>query len=132
MLMNVGDDLSDIYILEQGIVEVFLTVNGKDIVLERLFRGSVINYKNIFSQDGDDHKSKVNMRIAQEAVIKLLSKKDIEIIRGKNKELNRAIEKFEVKITRLPACPLDYIVMLPKKVYNKLIERTREKMLFSK
>ena len=53
--MNVGDDLSDIYILEQGIVEVFLTVNGKDIVLERLFRGSVINYKNIFSQDGDDH-----------------------------------------------------------------------------
>ena len=33
---------------------------------------------------------------------------------------------------KLPAAPLDYILMLPKKVFAKMIDRTREKMLFSK
>ena len=32
----------------------------------------------------------------------------------------------------MPAAPLDYILMLPKKVFAKMIDRTREKMLFSK
>ena len=35
-------------------------------------------------------------------------------------------------MARIPIAPLDYILVLPKKVYTMLIERTREKMLFSK
>ena len=37
-----------------------------------------------------------------------------------------------MKIARIPIAPLDYILVLPKKVYSILIDRTREKMLFSK
>lgn len=37
-----------------------------------------------------------------------------------------------MKMARIPIAPLDYILVLPKKVYNMMIERTREKMLFSK
>ena len=49
-----------------------------------------------------------------------------------DKKIDRVIQKFEMKLTRIPINPLDYILVLPKKVYMILIERTREKMLFSK
>lgn len=62
----------------------------------------------------------------------MLSRDDINKIRNKNAELNKAIEKFELKVAKIPNSPLDYIMMLPKKVYAKLIDRTREKMLFGK
>ena len=49
--------IDSIYIVEQGIVEVVVTIGGKETVIERLFRGSVINYKNAFrmkfTQDGE-------------------------------------------------------------------------------
>ena len=72
------------------------------------------------------------MRFTQEGVIKELNLKVLTDLRKKNQEPNRAIEKFELKVTKLYDTPLDYILMLPKKVYSKLIDRTREKMLFGK
>ena len=49
-LIKKGDDINNIYIVEQGIVEVSIMISGKPIVLERLFRGSVINFKTIFRE----------------------------------------------------------------------------------
>ena len=50
-LIKKGDKINDIYIVEQGIVEVSILVSGKPVILERLFRGSVINFKTIFRED---------------------------------------------------------------------------------
>ena len=50
VLMHKGDHIEDIYIVEQGIVEIVTNLCGREIVIERLFRGSVINYKNVFMQ----------------------------------------------------------------------------------
>jgi len=127
-LMLPGDLIQEIYIVEQGIVEVVITVGGKETVIERLFRGSVINYKNAFL----NAKSQVTLRFATEAVIKTLNLKNLNNIQTKNSQLNKAIQRFQLKITRLPIAPLDYILALPKKVYTTLIDRTREKMLFGK
>jgi len=46
--LNIGDPIHEVCILEHGIAEVYLTLHGRDVVLERLFRGSVINYKGVF------------------------------------------------------------------------------------
>ena len=72
------------------------------------------------------------MTFAVESVIKKLSFDAIEALREKNNKLDRRIGQFEMKMARIPIAPLDYILVLPKKVYNMMIERTREKMLFSK
>jgi len=69
ILMHFGDNVEEIYIIEQGIVEVVTQIGGKEIVVERLFRGSVINYKNLFLQT----KSQVMLRFASESVVKTLS-----------------------------------------------------------
>ena len=104
-------------------------ISGKPIVLERLFRGSVINFKTIFR----DAQSQVTMTFAVESVIKKLSIGAIKYLRDKNSKIDRIINKFEMKMARIPIIdPLDYILVLPKKVYTIMIERTREKMLFSK
>ena len=105
-----------------------IQIGGKEIVIERLFRGSVINYKNLYLQT----RSQVLLRFAAESVVKTLSLESLQQVRNNNKALNRAIQKFQIKISRLPVAPLDYILVLPRKVYGTLIDRTREKMLFGK
>ena len=128
MLMNVGDSIKEIYIVEQGIVEVVGHIAGQEIVLERLFRGSVINYKNVFL---NTH-AMLGYRFASESVIKSLSLETLHGIGAREKTLQKAVQKFQLKVSQIPAVPLDYILVLPDKVYKILIERTREKMLFGK
>jgi len=77
----VGDPIDEIFIIEHGIAELYIPINGRDIVLERLFRGSVINYKNVFHNTEKDSTDKVkyqvNLRFATESIIKILHIDDI-------------------------------------------------------
>ena len=114
--------------MEHGIVEIYINMNGQEVVLERLFRGSVINYKNIFSKST----AKMNLRFAAESVVKSLSLSNIKKIRKHDNQIHKAIQKYVLKVSRIPAAPLDYILVLPKKVNAQLIDRTRERMLFDK
>ena len=63
--------------------------------------------------------------------MKILDFNDLEELR-KKPLLERSIKKFEAKMSRIEPGPLDYILALPKKVYNELLKRTREKLLFDK
>jgi hypothetical protein len=72
------------------------------------------------------------LRFAAESVIKILSLARLTEIRNRDQELKNAVQKFQLKVAKLPVAPLDYILVLPKKVYTQLIEKTREKMLFGK
>lgn len=72
------------------------------------------------------------MRCATETIIKSLSFNDLKKIRKNNPKLNKIIQKFTLKVARIPASPLDYILVLPKKVYSALIDRNRERLLFDK
>ena len=47
------------------------------------------------------------------AIIKLLSKTNLEKLARKNAELNRALEKHELKFAKTNECPLDYILIVP-------------------
>ncbi len=88
--MHKDNPIAEIYIIEQGIVDVIINISGREIVIERLFRGSVINYKNVFMQTS----SSVVLRFAAESVIKTLSLNNLNEIRYTNKDLNKAIQKF--------------------------------------
>lgn len=87
LLISKDEEIDQIYIVEKGIIEVYVIVGGKEVILERLFRGSIINFKNIFRKT----KSQVNMRFAVESVVKSLSKPNIEKIRKMDKIIDRAI-----------------------------------------
>ena len=43
--------MNTIQLIEVGIVEIYTYFEGKKFILERLFKGSVINYRNLFLDD---------------------------------------------------------------------------------
>jgi len=57
--------------LESGIIEVYTEFEGSEFVIERLFKGSIVNYRTFFMEE----KGVVNLRFAMPSVLKALSKK---------------------------------------------------------
>ena len=51
LIFKPGDPMNTIQMLEEGVVEIFIYFEGSKIVLDRLFSGSVINYRNLFLDD---------------------------------------------------------------------------------
>jgi hypothetical protein len=43
--------MNTIQLIEVGIVEIYSYFEGKKFIIERLFKGSVINYRNLFLDD---------------------------------------------------------------------------------
>jgi CRP-like cAMP-binding protein len=63
-------------IIKSGVLEVFVLIDGNEMVLERLGSESIINYRNIFYQDELMY---VNIRCKENAQLMVLSKGDIEM-----------------------------------------------------
>jgi len=43
--------MNTIQMIEEGVVEIFIYFEGSKFVIDRLFTGSVINYRNLFLDD---------------------------------------------------------------------------------
>ena len=50
-LIKKGEDTSYLYIIELGQIEVVKTIEGNEFVVEKLGRGSILNYTSIFVED---------------------------------------------------------------------------------
>jgi CRP-like cAMP-binding protein len=48
--MKPGDDATSLLFLQSGVIEVYTILEGQEFILERLFRGSVINYRTFFME----------------------------------------------------------------------------------
>lgn len=126
--MTIGDEIHELIIVERGIIEVFTSIDGNEFVYERLFKGSIINYKSIFTKGT----AMVNVRFVTEGIVKVISMDTISQLRRKNKRFDRDVSKFELKVARLTTAPLDYILSLPKQVYEKMLKRQKERLIFKK
>lgn len=51
LIFKPGDILNTIYMVEEGLVEIFFYLEGNRFILDRLPSGSVINYRNLFLDD---------------------------------------------------------------------------------
>ena len=51
VLQKPGADATSLYFLQNGIIEVYTVFENKEFVLERLFRGSIINYRTFFMEE---------------------------------------------------------------------------------
>lgn len=52
ILQKPGEDASSLFFLQKGIIEVSTKFEGLDFVIERLFRGSCLNYRTFFMEEG--------------------------------------------------------------------------------
>jgi CRP-like cAMP-binding protein len=65
-LQKPGDKARSLYFIQDGIVEISALFDDNQFVIERLHRGSIINYRNWFMDDEDAH---VYVRFATNAIV---------------------------------------------------------------
>ena len=123
-----GDDASELYFLQSGIIEVYTEFEGKEFVIERLFRGSIINYRTFFMEEF----GVTFMRFATASVLKALHKDKMEELCGKYpRTLGKVFNQYKLKIIKEnKSIPLDYVMKLPKKITRKIQKATRKKLAF--
>ena len=73
--MKPGDDANSLYFIQDGLVEIYtMSETGEDFVLEKLFPGSVINYRTFFLESD----AMVYMRMGRECLMKELPFSQLE------------------------------------------------------
>ena len=112
--------------MQSGMIEVYTEFEKKEFVIERLFKGSIVNYRTFFMEE----RGSVNLRFAAPSVLKVLSKEKMNVITERHPHLGTVFNKYKLKIVKdSKAIPLDYVMALPKKITDQLIKDTRKKLL---
>jgi len=104
ILQTAGKEVSELYILEKGIIEVYMEIENEEFVIERLFKGSVINFETFFKSSLNKNnsgtpknKALVSMRFIQQGVIKVLTHQRMEELASMNKDLMEIFNKYKLK-----------------------------------
>jgi len=106
-----------------GVIEIYTTIEGgQEFIIERLFRGSVINYRTFYMPDD----GKVYYRFGRNSICSTLHYDTFEEIYPRHSTLKKKFTRFRrATITDDKPFPLDYIMNLPKHLRNdKMDERT--------
>ena len=107
MIFKTDEVAKVMFILQNGIVEILTQMDkGVDFVIERLFRGAVINHRSFLLNDQID----VSARCVTPVSLFYLDVDDLQHVREKDPMLNREIQRIEDEmINKENAIALDYI-----------------------
>lgn len=108
------EDLTDKLILVQyGVIDIEIKVDGHAFVIERLLKGSILNYRNFIYKSS----FKLVARCKSLTQIMYIDDVTLESLRAKNedieKEFSEFIEKEENSEENIDRLILDYIMPLP-------------------
>lgn len=124
-LQEPGDNATNLYFLQEGVIEIETKCDDIDFTLEKLFRGSVINYRTFFMEED----GQVYYKFGKNSILFTLAYEKMEELCKKHEDLNKKFQKFKQQtIMKEKPFPLDYIMELPKHLRDK----TRHMMDFSK
>ena len=101
---------------------MYTEFEGKEFVIERLFRGSIVNYRTFFMEENGI----CSLRFAANSILKALHKDEMMKICIKYpRSLGKVFNQYKLKIVKeQKAIPLDYVMVLPSKITNKIKKKT--------
>lgn len=80
-LQTIGDINSSLYFLQRGVIEIETRCDNEvDFTIEKLFRGSIVNYRTFFMEQG----AMVSYRFGTKSVVFSLTKERIEELTKKH------------------------------------------------
>jgi CRP-like cAMP-binding protein len=98
-------------IVYEGIVEFYTHFEGSEFVLERLYPGSLYNFRTFFMED----LMYVNARCQTNVALLEISKESIEGIMNSHDDFKRKMLSYQNQILKFEKTyPLDYLVAVPK------------------
>lgn len=103
--------------MQDGVIEIYTeTENEFEFVLEKLFRGSIVNYRTFFMEED----GKVFYRFGRNSILYVLSIDVFEEILPRHKDLQRKFNNFKKNtLLKDKPYPLDYIMNMPKHLISK-------------
>ena len=112
ILQEPGDNATSLFFLQDGVIEIFTkTENNHVFMLEKLFRGSIINYRTFFMEEG----GQVYYRFGKNSICAILTYDTMEEVANRHKVLRKKFSEFRKNtIMEDKPYPLDYIMNLPR------------------
>ena len=96
-------------------IELYTTFEDHNFVLERLWRGSVMNYRTFFQ----DYEAQVFTRCLSKTILLELTYEQMLTLTKNHEEMEKKFLKFEKQILKeKKSYPLDYIMNLPEKYFE--------------
>jgi len=107
--------------LLDGVIEIYTTTEGgHEFIIEKLFRGSVINWRTFYMPDD----GKVFYRFGRNSICSTLFFDVFEEVYQRHPGLKRKFTKFRrTTITDDKPFPLDYIMNLPNHLRNDKLDQ---------
>jgi CRP-like cAMP-binding protein len=115
-------------IIQNGMVEIYTTMdNGVEFVIERLYRGSVINHRSFITEDKID----VNARCQMPVTLFYITWDKMKQIKDSSPVLSRKIDSVELKlINKDNPIALDYIISRDQTVVRNDRARSRKEQAY--
>lgn len=113
---------SNLIIVESGCVEAFTTFEGNEFVLDRLYSGSIINFRSFFMEDY----VYVNYRSQKYSKILELSLTKLNSIMNDHESFQKKMLVYQNSILKKnKKYPLDYLIKIPQIMRNRRISNTK-------
>ena len=107
LLLKEGDKVESIFIVQSGTLEIYASFEGNEFIIEKLHRGSVLNYRVIFNGD----EMHAGVRATQNTHLLELSAAKLTEIRESDKIYGQKVTMWENQLLRSGrTTPLDYMV----------------------
>jgi len=116
IIQNVGEDATTMYIVLNGMIELYTQFEKHNFILERLWRGSVMNYRTFFQE----YEAQVCTRCITKTILLELTYEKMLVLTKTHEDMEKNFLKFENQILKeKKSYPLDYIMNLPEKYFGK-------------
>ena len=112
ILQEPGDNATSLFFLQDGVIEIFTkTENNHVFMLEKLFRGSIINHRTFFMEEG----GQVYYRFGKASICSILTYETMEEVAGRHAVLRKKFNEYRKNtIMQDKPYPLDYIMNMPR------------------
>jgi CRP-like cAMP-binding protein len=115
IIQMVGEDADSMFLVLNGMIELYTYFEDQIFVLERLWRGSVMNFRTFFQE----YESQVNSRCMTKTILLELSYEKMVGLTKSHETMEKSFLKFEKDILKeKKSYPLDYILNLPDKYFE--------------
>ena len=95
ILQKPGDNAEKLFFLLDGVIEIYTMLendeNGQEFIVEKLFRGSIINYRTFFMEDD----GKVYYRFGRNSICAVLDYEKLMTIVPKHSTLKKKFLNFK-------------------------------------
>lgn len=113
VLIKPDDKTDTLHFVEAGILEVYTLFEGNEFVLERLYRGSALNFRSFFMED----LFYCNVRCKSNVILLDIEQKTLDFIKLTHPDFEKKLMFYQNNILKMKKTfPLDYVVHVPEEM----------------